>query len=90
MTTDTKTGEGGGFDVTGMAKAWKEGYLKGLEASLQWQERNECGSWSVSEVCACVQQEGDGYVKASLNGDTHKGALLSGLRPHARPLCAIL
>lgn len=41
MTTDTKTGEGRGFDVTGMAKAWKEGYLKGLEASLQWQERNE-------------------------------------------------
>ena len=41
MTTDTKTGEGRGFDVPGMAKSWKEGYLKGLEASLQWQERNE-------------------------------------------------
>jgi len=41
MATDTKMGEGRGFDVTGMAKAWKEGYLTGLEASLQWQERNE-------------------------------------------------
>jgi hypothetical protein len=41
MTTDTKARETNGVDVTGMAKAWKEGYLKGLEASLQWQERNE-------------------------------------------------
>ena len=41
MATETKTGTNGNFDVTEMAKTWKEGYLKGLEASLQWQERNE-------------------------------------------------
>lgn len=41
MTTDTETGEGRGLDVTGIAKAWQEGYLKGLAASMQWQERNE-------------------------------------------------
>jgi hypothetical protein len=41
MAADTKTGTNGHFDVTEMAKTWKEGYLKGLEASLQWQERNE-------------------------------------------------
>ena len=41
MATETKTGTNGHFDVTEMAKTWKEGYLKGLEASLQWQERNE-------------------------------------------------
>jgi hypothetical protein len=37
MATDTKTG----FDVMDMAKVWKEGYLKGLETSLQWQQQNE-------------------------------------------------
>ena len=41
MATETKTGTNGHFDVTELAKTWKEGYLKGLEASLQWQERNE-------------------------------------------------
>ena len=41
MTTETKRGTKGHFDVTELAKVWKEGYLKGLEASLQWQERNE-------------------------------------------------
>ena len=37
MATDTKTG----FEVTEIAKVWKEGYLKGLETSLQWQEQNQ-------------------------------------------------
>ena len=37
MATETKTG----FDVMDMAKVWKEGYLKGLETSLQWQQQNE-------------------------------------------------
>ena len=37
MATDTKTG----FEVTEMAKVWKEGYLKALETSLQWQQQNE-------------------------------------------------
>ena len=41
MATETKTRTNGNFDVTEMAKTWKEGYLKGLEASFQWQERNE-------------------------------------------------
>jgi hypothetical protein len=41
MTTDTKARETNGVGVTEMAKTLKEGYLKGLEASLQWQERNE-------------------------------------------------
>jgi len=41
MAAETKTGTNGHFDVTELAKTWKEGYLKGLEASLQWQERNE-------------------------------------------------
>ena len=41
MATETKTGTNGHFDVTELAKTWKEGYLKGLESSLQWQERNE-------------------------------------------------
>ena len=41
MTTDRETSEGRGIDVTEIARAWKEGYLKGLEASMQWQERNE-------------------------------------------------
>ena len=41
MATETKTGTNGHFDVTELAKTWKEGYLKGLEASLQWQEQNE-------------------------------------------------
>jgi len=41
MTTETKRGTKGHFDVTELAKVWKENYLKGLEASLQWQERNE-------------------------------------------------
>ena len=41
MATETKPRETSGVDVTEMAKTWKEGYLKGLEASLQWQERNE-------------------------------------------------
>ncbi len=30
-----------GIDFTGMAKVWKEAYLSGLEASLNWQEQNE-------------------------------------------------
>src|SRR4030095_9240094 len=37
MATDTNTG----FEVKDMAKVWKEGYLKGLEAFLQWQQQNE-------------------------------------------------
>ena len=37
MATDTKTG----FEVMDVAKVWKEGYLKGLETSLQWQQQNE-------------------------------------------------
>ena len=41
MTTDTKTRDTNGVDVTEIAKVVKEGYLKGLEASFQWQERNE-------------------------------------------------
>jgi len=41
MATETKTRETNGVDVTEMAKTVKESYLKGLEASLQWQERNE-------------------------------------------------
>jgi len=41
MATDTKTGAGRAFDATEMAKTWKEGYLKGLEASLEWQEQSE-------------------------------------------------
>jgi hypothetical protein len=38
MATDTKTGS---FEVMDMARVWKEGYLKGLETSLQLQEQNE-------------------------------------------------
>ncbi|HJT20885.1 MAG TPA: hypothetical protein VJ746_10470 [Nitrospira sp.] len=38
MATDTKTNR---FEMMDMAKLWKEGYLKGLEASLQLQEQNE-------------------------------------------------
>lgn len=41
MATDTKMGSDRTFEVTDMAKAWKEGYLKGLETSLHWQEQNE-------------------------------------------------
>ena len=41
MATDTKTGAGRALDATEMAKTWKEGYLKGLEASLEWQEQSE-------------------------------------------------
>jgi len=41
MATETKTGTNGHFDVTEMAKTWKEGYLKGLETSLEFQEQNE-------------------------------------------------
>lgn len=29
------------IDFTGMAKVWKEAYLGGLEASLNWQKQNE-------------------------------------------------
>jgi hypothetical protein len=38
MATETRTNH---FEMMGMAKMWKEGYLKGLEASLQFQEQNE-------------------------------------------------
>jgi len=38
MATETKTNH---FEVMEMAKVWKEGYLKGLETSLQLQEQNE-------------------------------------------------
>ena len=41
MATDTKTGADRTFEVKDMAKTWKEGYLKGLETSLQWQEQNQ-------------------------------------------------
>jgi hypothetical protein len=41
MATDTKTGADRTFEVMDMAKTWKEGYLKGLETSLQWQEQNQ-------------------------------------------------
>ena len=41
MTTDTKTGADRTSEVMEMAKVWKEGYLKGLETSFQWQEQNE-------------------------------------------------
>jgi hypothetical protein len=37
MATDTNTG----IEVKDMAKVWKEGYLKGLETFLQWQQQNE-------------------------------------------------
>jgi hypothetical protein len=35
---DTKTNR---FEMMDMARVWKEGYLKGLETSLQLQEQNE-------------------------------------------------
>jgi hypothetical protein len=38
MATETKTNR---FEMMEMAKVWKEGYLKGLETSLQLQEQNE-------------------------------------------------
>jgi hypothetical protein len=41
MTTETRTGADRTFEVTEIAKVWKEGYLKGLETSLQWQEQNQ-------------------------------------------------
>jgi hypothetical protein len=41
MATDTKTGADRMSEVMEMAKVWKEGYLKGLETSLQWQQQNE-------------------------------------------------
>lgn len=41
MATDTKTGADRTFEVMEIAKVWKEGYLKGLETSFQWQEQNE-------------------------------------------------
>lgn len=41
MAAEAKKGEGPGFDVAGLAKAWKESYVKGLEACLQWQEESE-------------------------------------------------
>ena len=40
MATDTKTGADRTSEVMGIAKVWKEGYLKGLETSFQWQEQN--------------------------------------------------
>jgi len=41
MATDTKTGADRTSEVMEIAKVWKEGYLKGLETSFQWQEQNE-------------------------------------------------
>lgn len=41
MATETKTGADRMSEVMDMARVWKEGYLKGLETSLQWQEQNE-------------------------------------------------
>ena len=41
MPTETKTGADGMSEVMDMARVWKEGYLKGLETSVQWQEQNE-------------------------------------------------
>jgi hypothetical protein len=38
MPVDTKTNR---FEMMDMARVWKEGYLKGLETSLQLQEQNE-------------------------------------------------
>ena len=38
MPMDTKTNR---FEMTDMARVWKEGYLKGLETSFQLQEQNE-------------------------------------------------
>ena len=40
MATDTNTGADRQFEMMDLAKTWKEGYLKGLETSLQWQEQN--------------------------------------------------
>ena len=42
MTTETtKNGADRMSEVMEMARVWKEGYLKGLETSLQWQEQSE-------------------------------------------------
>jgi len=41
MSTETKTGAERMSEVMDVAKVWKEGYLKGLETSLQWQQQNE-------------------------------------------------
>ena len=41
MSTETKTGADRMSEVMDVAKVWKEGYLKGLETSLQWQQQNE-------------------------------------------------
>ena len=38
MPSDTKMNR---FEMTDMARVWKEGYLKGLETSLHLQEQNE-------------------------------------------------
>ena len=53
MATDTKTG----FEVMEIAKVWKEGYLKGLETSLQWQEQNQrFGKEAVRQGLSAYQQ----------------------------------
>ena len=41
MTEEKKKGHTGGFDFSGAPKAWKEGYLKGLESYLKLQEESE-------------------------------------------------
>jgi hypothetical protein len=41
MTTETRTGADRMSEVMDAVKVWKEGYLKGLETSLQWQEQNQ-------------------------------------------------
>lgn len=41
VTEEQKKGSAGGFDFSGAPKVWKEGYLKGLESYLKWQEESE-------------------------------------------------
>ncbi len=41
MGEERRGGQGEGFDIRGLAKVWKETYLKGLESCFKWQEDNE-------------------------------------------------
>ena len=62
MATDTKTGADRTFEVMDMAKTWKEGYLKGLETSLQWQEQNQqLVKEAVGQGLSAYQQWSDLY-----------------------------
>jgi len=73
MATDTKTGADRTFEVMDMAKTWKEGYLKGLETSLQWQEQNQqLVKESVRQGLSAYQQLSDLYKNSwdKLQGQT--------------------